>query len=78
MDDAKAAGLRHRDGKTRFRHRIHGGGHQGNAEFDGFGQSGSGIHLAGQNFGRAGDQKNVVECEGFSNTQGALLFPRAL
>ena len=40
VDDAHAARLRHGDGETAFRHRVHCGGDQGNVERDRAGQAG--------------------------------------
>ena len=67
MDHAHAAGLGHGDGQARFGHRVHGGGNQGNAQLDRLGQAGLGIDLAGEDFGGAGHQENIVEGQGFAD-----------
>ena len=70
VDHAHAAGLRHGDGEAGFGHRVHGGGDQRNAEFDGLGEAGSGIDLAGQDFGGGGHQQHIVEGQRFADGQG--------
>ena len=48
VDDAEAAGLRHRDGKRRFGNCVHCRRDQGYAELDRAGQASSGIRLGGK------------------------------
>ncbi len=72
VDDAHAAGLRHGDGEARLGDGVHGGGNEGNAEFDRLGQAGSGVDLAGQDFGGCRHQQHIVEGEGFADGQWAL------
>ncbi len=72
VDHADAARLRHRDGEGRFGDGIHGGGNEGNAEFDGLGQAGSGVDLAGQDIGRCRHQQHIVKSECFADGQSVL------
>ncbi len=68
VDHAHAAGLGHGDGKARLGHRVHGGGHQRNAQFDRLGQAGAEyIDLGGKDFGGAGHQQDIVEGQGFAD-----------
>ena len=67
VDHAHAAGLGHGDGKAGLGHRVHGGGHQGNAQLDRLGQTGAGIDLGGKDFGGAGHQQDIVEGQGFAD-----------
>ena len=61
VDDADAAGLGHGDGERAFGHRVHGGGHQRNAEIDGVGQTGGGVGFGRQDIGGRWFQQDVVE-----------------
>ena len=61
MDDAHAAGLGHGDGEPRLGHRVHRRGNERDAEFNAFGEAGSGIDLTGQNLRRARNQQHIVE-----------------
>ena len=73
VDHAHAAGLRHGDGETGFGHGVHGGGDQRDAEFDGPGEAGAGVDLAGKNVRRSGHQKNIVEGKRFADGHGPVL-----
>ena len=61
VDDAHAAGLGHGDGEAGLGDRVHGRGNQRNAELDRLGEAGSGIDLAGKDFGRRRHQQHIVE-----------------
>ncbi len=50
VDHADAARLGHGDGQTGFGDRVHGGGNEGDAEFDRLGEAGPRIHLTRQDF----------------------------
>jgi hypothetical protein len=63
VDHTDTAGLRHGYGEPRLRDRIHGRRDERDAEFDRFGQSGAGVGLVGQDFGRSGLQQDIVECQ---------------
>ncbi len=65
MNDADPALLGHRDGKTAFRHGIHGCGKQGQVEGNIAGQPGSQANIAGKNLGVCGDEQYVVESQSF-------------
>ncbi len=64
-----AARLGHGDGETGFGHRVHGGGNQRDAEFDGLGEAGARIDLAGKDFGGGRHQQHIVESERFADAQ---------
>ena len=65
VDDADAAFLGHGDGQAGFGHGIHRGGYQRDVQFDAAGQASFQTHVLGQDFGITGDQKDVVESQGF-------------
>ena len=52
---------------ARFGYGVHRRRDQGNAQLDRPGQAGAGIGLAGQDFGGAGHQKDIVEGQGFAD-----------
>ena len=66
VDDADAAGLRHRDRHPRFGDGIHRGGDDRNIERDGAGDVGADIGLRGQDVRKAGLQQHIVERIGFA------------
>ena len=75
VDDADAAGLRHRDRHARFGDGIHRGGDDRDVERDGAGDVGADIGLGGQDIREAGFQKHVVERVGFADTLKSLSAP---
>ena len=72
VDDADAAGLRHRDRHPRFGDGIHRGGDDRNIERNGAGDVGADIGLRGQDIRKAGFQKHVVERIGFADPLKSL------
>ena len=66
MDDADAAHARHADGHGRFGDRVHGGGEQGDAQFDGRSEPGGDVHGVGSHFRIAGDKQNIVKSQGLA------------
>ena len=72
VNDADAAGLRHRDRHARFGDGIHRGGDDRNVERNGAGDVGADIGLRGQDIRQAGFQKHVVERKGFAYSLKSL------
>ena len=66
VDDADAAGLRHRDRHPRFGDGIHRGGDNRDVERDGAGDVGADIGLRGQDIRQTRFQKHIVERIGFA------------
>ena len=78
VDDAQAALLGQGDGHARFGHRVHGGGQDRHVQPDLAGQPGRQGNVAGQDFGKGGDEQDVVESEGFlENTHREPLRAKA-
>ena len=75
VDDADAAGLRHRDRHARLGDGIHRGGDDRNVERNGAGDVGADIGLGGQDIRQAGLQKHVVERIGFAYPLKSLHTP---
>ena len=72
VDDADAAGLRHRDRHARFGDSIHRGGDDRDIERDRAGDAGADIGLGGQDVRETRFQKHVVERVGFADTLKSL------
>ena len=72
MDDADAAGLRHRDRHARFGDGVHRGGDDRDIERDRAGHVGADIGLRGQDIRKTGLQKHIVEREGFAYSLKSL------
>jgi len=72
MDDADAAGLRHRDRHPRLGDGIHGGRDNWNIERDRAGDVGADIGLRGQDIRQAGFQKHIVERISFADPLKSL------
>ncbi len=68
VNDADAAGLRHRDRHARLGNRIHRRRDDRNVERDRAGHVGADIGLGRQNIRETGLQKHIVEREGFADT----------
>jgi hypothetical protein len=67
MDDADAAGLRHRDRHARFGNGIHRGRDDRDIERNGAGDVGADVGLGGQDVGKTGPEKHVVKRIGFAD-----------
>ncbi len=67
MDDADAALLRQRDRHARFRHRIHGGTHDGDSEREVARETGLGVGIRGYYIGAGGQQHHIIEREGLGD-----------
>ena len=72
VDDADAAGLRHRDRHARFGDRVHRGRDDRDVERDRAGDVGADIGLGGQDIRETGLQKHIVERVGFADTLKSL------
>jgi hypothetical protein len=66
VDDADAAGLRHRDRHSRLSDGVHRGGDNGNIERDRAGRERANVGLGRQDVGKARLQKHVIEGECFA------------
>ncbi|MEH2598280.1 hypothetical protein V1278_005193 [Bradyrhizobium sp. AZCC 1577] len=72
VDDADAAGLRHRDRHARFGDRVHRRRDNRNVQRNRAGHVGADISLRGQDIRETGLQKHIVEREGFTDTLKSL------
>ena len=72
VDDADAAGLRHRDRHARFGDGIHRGGDDRNVERDGAGDVGADVDLGREHIRKARFEKHVVERVGFADILESL------
>jgi hypothetical protein len=74
VDDAHAAGLRHRDRHPRLGHRVHGRGQERDVERDRLGDPRARVHVRRQHRTGAGHEKDIVEGERLANLHGGLLL----
>jgi len=72
VDDADAAGLRHRDRHARFGDRVHRGRDDRDVQRDRAGHMRADIGLRRQDIRETGFQKHIVEREGFTDTLKSL------
>jgi hypothetical protein len=74
VDDADAAGLRHRDREARLGHGVHGRGQHRNVQADVARQARGKIDVARQDVRVCGDERDVVESERFGEDAHAPLL----
>jgi hypothetical protein len=78
VDHPHAAGLRHRDGHARFRHRVHCRGQKRDVQRDRLRHPRAGVHVRGQHGTCTGHEQDIVEGERLANLHGGLLGVSAL